>query len=64
MKIDEFHSKYNLSYYRIAQIVGVVPSAVLHWKRGSRKEPKMLGLFLDLQSLYFEKNGKFYDKGG
>ncbi len=61
MTIDEFCSKYDLSKYRVAQLIDTQKKTLYHWAIGRRRYPTWINKYLDLQDYYYSQNGKFLE---
>ncbi len=63
MAIDEFCSKYNISQYRLAQIVKVKKSTLYSWtiRKKITRLPTWIENVLSLQDYYYSQNGKFLE---
>lgn len=61
MTIEEFCEKYELSLYRLAQVLNIEKTSTYRWKKKERRLPTWINKYLDLQDYYYLQNGKFLE---
>lgn len=61
MTIDEFCKKYELSLYRLAQVLKIEKTSIYRWEKKERRLPTWLEAVLSLQDYYYSQNGKFLE---